>query len=130
MNWGLVVKELYMDKVFIEDLEVEAIIGIWDREKKTKQKIRLDIEMSIDAKSASIKDTIDFTLNYQEVAERVSSFTAESRFNLVETLAEKICKLIIEEFLVKWVKVKVSKIKVVKRSSFVGVTIQRTSEGY
>tara|TARA_E500000331_G_scaffold353735_1_gene405151 strand:- start:121122 stop:121514 length:393 start_codon:yes stop_codon:yes gene_type:complete len=130
MNWGLVVKELYMDKVFIEDLEVEAIIGIWDREKKTKQKIRLDIEMSIDAKSASIKDTIDFTLNYQEVAERVSSFTAESRFNLVETLAEKICKLIIEEFLVKWVKVKVSKIKVVKSSSFVGVTIQRTSEGY
>ncbi|OUU80417.1 MAG: dihydroneopterin aldolase [Gammaproteobacteria bacterium TMED78] len=119
-----------MDKVFIEDLEVEAIIGIWDREKKTKQKIRLDIEMSIDAKSASIKDTIDFTLNYQEVAERVSSFTAESRFNLVETLAEKICKLIIEEFLVKWVKVKVSKIKVVKSSSFVGVTIQRTSEGY
>ena len=117
-----------MDKVFIKSLEVETIIGIWESEKKTKQKIILDIEISVDAKSASLKDTIDATINYQKVAERIIDFTSNSSFQLVETLAEAICEIILDEFLSKWVKVTVTKIKAVKDVSFVGVTIERTQE--
>tara|TARA_B100001250_G_scaffold132205_1_gene112941 strand:- start:13121 stop:13486 length:366 start_codon:yes stop_codon:yes gene_type:complete len=119
-----------MDKVFIKSLEVETIIGIWESEKKTKQKIILDIEISTDAKAASLKDTIDATINYQDVAERIIDFTSNSSFQLVETLAEAICKIILDEFLSKWVKVTVTKIKVVKDVSFVGVTIERKKEEY
>ena len=93
-----------MDIVFVEGLKVDTVIGIYDWEKKIRQDIVLDIEMSSDIAAAAKTDHIDQALNYKSVCKRVASFVRDSKFELVETLAEKICQIILNEFDVQWVK--------------------------
>ena len=82
-----------MDRVFINDLRIETIIGIYDWERKVKQTISLDLEMGADIRQSAATDAIEDTLNYKLVAKRLQSFVAESEFQLVETLAERIAGL-------------------------------------
>ena len=78
-----------MDKIFLRALKTEAIVGIFDWERQVKQTVILDIEISADIRKAALSDSIDDTLNYKRVAKRVLGFVEESKFHLVETLAEK-----------------------------------------
>jgi len=114
-----------MDKIFLQDLRVDTVIGIWDWERKIRQTVAIDLEMSADIRKAAATDAVEDTLNYKSVAKRVQSFVKESRFKLVETLAEKIAALILEEFDVDWVQVRVNKPGAIRGSKGVGILIER-----
>ena len=116
-----------MDIVFIHDLQVETVIGIYDWERKIRQIISLDIEMATDIGKAAKSDDIDDTLSYKTVAKRLTDFIEQSEFELVEALAEKICAIILEEFPVPWVKLTLHKPGAVRGSKSVGVIIERGS---
>jgi len=114
-----------MDKVFIQQLKVDTIIGIFDWERRVKQTVALDLEMSTDVTKASLSDHIDDAVNYKAVSKRLIQFVGESQFQLVETLAEKVCEIILNEFSVSWVQLRVSKPGAVSHAENVGVIIER-----
>ncbi len=114
-----------MDIVFIRDLQVETVIGIYDWERKIRQTISLDIDMATDIQKAATTDNIDDTLSYKTVAKRLITFIEESEYELVEALAEKICSIIREEFNVPWVRLTLHKPGAVRGSRSVGVMIER-----
>ncbi len=114
-----------MDKIFIHALKTEAIIGIFDWERQVKQTVIMDIEISADITKAAVSDSIDDTLNYKRIAKRVLTFVEESRFHLVETLAEHIAMLVLEEFGVAWVSLSLSKPGAIRSSRDVGVKLER-----
>tara|TARA_B100000530_G_scaffold113849_1_gene71089 strand:- start:562 stop:909 length:348 start_codon:yes stop_codon:yes gene_type:complete len=114
-----------MDKVFIRGLEVEGIIGIFQWEREVRQIISVDIEMDFDNKNAAKSDSIEDALNYKLVGKRITSFIKDSKFQLVETLAENISKIILKEFPVTTVKVTLSKPGALRGSDSVGISITR-----
>ena len=114
-----------MDIVFIRDLQIETVIGIYDWERKVRQIISLDIDMASDIKKAADSDNIDDTRSYKTVAKRLIAFVEQSEFELVEALAEKICEIILEEFNVPWVRLTLNKPGAVRGSKSVGVMIER-----
>ena len=118
-----------MDIVFIRELKVDTVVGIYDWEKKMRQHVVLDIEMGTDVARAAKSDTIGDTLDYKAVAKRVHQFVQESQFGLVETLAEKVAGVIMQEFQVPWVKITLNKTGAVSGSKSVGVVIERGKRG-
>ncbi len=117
------------DIVFIEDLRIETIIGIYDWEREIKQTIALDIEMAADNTRPASTENIDDALNYKAVSKRLIAFTEASSFQLVETLAERLAAIILEEFDVPWLRLKLSKLGAVTGSRAVGVVIERQRGG-
>ncbi len=113
------------DIVFIEDLRINTIIGIYEWEREVKQTVALDIEMAADNSLPAASENIDDALNYKAVAKRLIAFTEESQFQLVETLAERLAEIIINEFKVPWLRLKLSKLGAVTGSRSVGVIIER-----
>ena len=116
-----------MDKVFIEGLEIEALIGIYDWERRIRQALLFDIEMSFDNRIPAASDAIEDTLNYKAVSKRVIEFVSGSGFGLVETLAEKVAAIILDEFAVSQVRLKLSKPGAVRGARAVGVIIERSA---
>lgn len=114
-----------MDIVYIRDLKIECVIGIYDWEREIKQTVSLDVEMAHDIRLAAETDNIEDTLNYKAVAKRLIAFIGESEFLLVETMAEKCAAIIIQEFSVPWLKLRLSKPGAVRGSKDVGVIIER-----
>lgn len=114
-----------MDTIFLHDLKVETIVGIWDWERKIRQTVSIDLEMGADIARAASSDSIDNTLNYKLVAKRVQEFVADSSFQLVETLAERIAEIVLGEFDVPWVNVRVNKPGAIRGARDVGVEIRR-----
>ena len=117
-----------MDKIFLTALSAEAVIGIFDWERKIRQRVEIDLEMSFDLSAAAKSDSIDDTLNYKSVAKRVLAFVEESRFQLVETLAYRIAELVIAEYPVVAVRVSVHKPGAIRNSKDVGVVIERSRD--
>jgi len=113
------------DRVFIEDLRIETVIGIFDWEREIKQAISLDVEMAFDIRKAAQSDAIEDALDYKAVAKRLIQLVAGSEYQLVESLAERCAAVILEEFPVPWLRLKLSKPGAVRGSSAVGVTIER-----
>jgi len=116
-----------MDKVFIQGLKIDTVIGIYDWEREIRQDVTLDLEMAADIKAASLTDHIDQTLDYKSVAKRLIQFVKDSEFQLVETLAEKITEIVLNEFEVEWVKLTLNKGEAVSGASGVGVIIERSN---
>ena len=114
-----------MDIIYLRDLRIGTVIGIYDWERKMKQTIILDLEMGTDIRKAAQSDNIEDTLNYKAVAKRLISFVSESEFELVEALAEKIAEIILTEFNVPWVKLSLNKKGAVRDVRDVGVIIER-----
>ncbi|RZO95728.1 MAG: dihydroneopterin aldolase [Gammaproteobacteria bacterium] len=114
-----------MDKVFINNLAVEAIIGIFQWEREVRQLISIDIEMDFDNKQAAKSDNIEDALNYKLVGKRITGYVKNSKFKLVEALAENISKIILKEFPVSKVKVTLSKPGAMRGSDSVGISIVR-----
>ena len=114
-----------MDIVFIHDLRIETVIGIYDWERKIRQTVSLDLEMATDIRKAAQSDDIDDALSYKTVAKRLIDFVEESEFELVEALAEQICSIVLDEFAVPWVKLTLHKPGAVRGSKSVGVIIER-----
>lgn len=117
-----------MDKIYLRELKTEAIIGIFDWERQVKQTVLIDLEMSADVRRAALSDSIEDTLNYKRIAKRLLEFIESSSFHLVETLAEHIAMLVIEEFGVQWIKVTLNKPGAIRSSRSVGIIIERTTK--
>jgi len=114
-----------MDIVFLHDLKVDCVIGIFDWERRIKQTLHIDLDMAVDVKRAAASDSIEDTLDYKAVAKRVLDFVGNSEFQLVETLAEKIAGIVLAEFQVPWVRVRINKQGAVRNADGVGVVIER-----
>src|SRR5580658_5881105 len=114
-----------MDKIFIHALKTEAIIGIYHWERQVNQTVLVDIEIGADVRKAALSDSIDDTLNYKRVAKRVLAFVEGSQFHLVETLAEHLAMLVLEDFGVAWVRLVLSKPGAIRSSRDVGVVLER-----
>jgi dihydroneopterin aldolase len=117
-----------MDIVYIRDLKIETVIGIYDWEREIKQTVSLDLEMAHDIRRAAETDNIEDTLNYKAVAKRLISFIGDSEFLLVETMAEKCAAIVQKEFSVPWLKLRLSKPGAVRGAQDVGVIIERGSK--
>lgn len=118
-----------MDIIFIRELEIETVIGIFDWERQIRQKISLDLEMGTDIRRAAGADAIEHTLDYKAVSKRLIQFVSESEFMLVETLAERIATLVMGEFDVPWLRLTLNKPGAVRGSRSVGVIIERGVRG-
>lgn len=114
-----------MDIVFLHDLTIETIIGIYDWERKEKQSIVLDLDMAADIAAAAETDSIEDTLDYKSVAKRLIEFVGNSEFQLVETLAERSAEIVMHEFGVRWLRLRVNKKGAVRYAGDVGVIIER-----
>ena len=114
-----------MDIVYIRDLRIDTVIGIYDWEREVRQTVSLDLEMATDIRVAAVSDSIEDTLNYKAVAKRLIQFVEESQFQLVETLSERCAALVLEEFAVPWLRLRLSKPGAVRGSRDVGIVIER-----
>jgi dihydroneopterin aldolase len=114
-----------MDHVFIEDLRIDTVIGIYDWERRTRQTIALDIEMVFDNTRPAASDAIGDTLDYKAVSKRLIAFVEGSSCQLIEALAERCAALILQEFGVSRLRLKLSKPGAVRGARAVGVVIER-----
>lgn len=114
-----------MDLLFLRELKVEAIIGIYDWERQIKQPLLIDLDMAADVARAAATDRVEDTVNYKDIAKRLIAFVEESQFQLVETLAERIADIVLNEYDVRWVRVTLHKPGAIRGSRDVGVQIER-----
>jgi dihydroneopterin aldolase len=116
-----------MDTVFVKDLRFKTIVGIWDWERQMPQTVSIDLEMGWDVKPAAQSEDIKDALDYKKVSKRVEQFVTESKFQLVETAADSIAEMVMDEFSVPWIKVAIHKPYAVTKSKAVGVVVERGS---
>ena len=114
-----------MDIVYIRELEIATIIGIYDWEREQRQLVSIDLEMAADITRAAKNDDIADALDYKAVSKRLIEFVEGSSFQLVETLAERIAEIVLKEFKVSWLKLRVGKPGAVTGARDVGVIIER-----
>ncbi len=118
-----------MDTIFLRDLRIRTIVGIWAWERRMPQIVSIDLDMATDIRRAAGSDRIDDTLDYKAVSSRITTFVAESSFQLIETMAEQVAGIIRTEFGVPWVRVAVHKPWAIRGSRDVGVVIERGASG-
>lgn len=114
------------DRIFLRGLEVECVIGFIEWERRVKQTVVIDLEMPVDCRAAALVDEVEATLDYKKVAKRVAGFVEGTQFKLVETLAQRVALVVLEEFGIEWIRVSINKPGAIRGSRDVGVTIERT----
>jgi 7,8-dihydroneopterin aldolase/epimerase/oxygenase len=114
------------DRIFLRELAVECIIGFLDWERLVKQTVYLDIEVPVDCSQAAVSDDVAATLDYKRLSKVVIAFVAASEFKLVETLADRTARHILQQFDIPWVKLTINKRGAIRASRDVGVAIERT----
>lgn len=119
-----------MDIIYLRDLRIDTVIGIFEWERCIRQNVRFDLEIGADIRKAAASDDIGDTLDYKTLAKRVISFVEDSSFNLVETLAESVARLIVTEFAAPWVKVTLNKAGALRGAEGVGIIIERSRDDY
>ncbi|HCI54246.1 MAG: dihydroneopterin aldolase [Nitrosomonadales bacterium] len=115
-----------MDIIFIRELKVTTLIGIYEREKHVPQTLQLDLEIALPNSRACYSDDINDALDYAKVAQHIQSVLSEGHFSLVETLAEHIAQIILKDFNAPWVKVSVAKLQAIRNCRMVGISIERS----
>lgn len=114
-----------MDIIYLHGLQCQCVIGVWQWEKAITQTLVLDIDLATDIHAAAASDDVADTIDYQAIAERVGDYAQANSFALIETLIEKLAELILDEFKVPWVRIKLDKGAAVKNVKHVGVIIER-----
>ncbi len=114
-----------MDAIILRDLRVEALIGIHKRERHVTQTVSIDLDIGLPGTDVFKSDKVADTIDYEQVALKIKALAASGHFRLVETLAERIARLLLEDFGAPWAKISVAKIGVLANAKFVGVTIER-----
>src|SRR5690606_38091630 len=117
-----------MDIVYIRDLRIDTIIGIYDWERQVKQTVSLDLEMATDIRPAAQTDDIQFALNYKEVSKRLIAYIETRNALLVESLAEEVATIILNEFNVPWLRLRLSKPGAVRGARDVGLVLERVTK--
>lgn len=120
----------FMDKIFIQGLKTDAVIGIYDWEKQIRQTLVLDLELATDIRKAASSDRIEDTLNYKSISKQLVEYIRSNRFELVETLAEHLAKLLVEEFPISEVWLKLHKPGALSDAEDVGIIISRSADDY
>jgi dihydroneopterin aldolase len=113
------------DIIYIKNLKIETIIGVYDWEREVRQIINIDIEIATDNLEAVKSDDIQFTVDYSLIAKRLKDFLQISEFFLLETMAERIAEIVLNEFDINWVRLRVGKPGAVDDADDVGVIIER-----
>jgi len=114
-----------MDAIILRDLRVEALIGIHKRERHVTQTVSIDLDIGLPGTTVFTSDKVSDTIDYEQVALKIKALAASGHYRLVETLAERIARLLLEEFGAPWAKISVAKIGILANAKFVGVTIER-----
>jgi dihydroneopterin aldolase len=114
-----------MDAIVIRELRVEALIGIHRRERHAPQTVSIDLEIGVPGSAVFASDKVADTIDYEKVAAGIRALAAAGHFRLVETFADRIAALLIDEFAAPWVKVSAAKVGILANAKFVGVTIER-----
>lgn len=114
-----------MDTIRIKGLKVETLIGVHDWEKKLPRTLVLDLELASDAARAAKSDALTDALDYHAVAQAASAFVAQSRFQLIETLAQRLAEKLQKDFAVAWLKLEVHKPGAVAGAQDISVAIER-----
>ena len=114
-----------MDRVLIEALELETVIGVYDWERTIRQRLSLDLELATDIRPAAATDDLAKTLDYAAISVRIVRFAEEHDFALVETFAERLAQLLMEEFGIPWLRMTLRKPGAVPTAAAVGVRIER-----
>lgn len=114
-----------MDIVYINDLRVDTVIGIFEWERRIRQTVSLDLDLATDIRKAADSDHIDHALDYKAIGKRIITFVEEAEFELVETLAERVAQIVLSEFPVPWLKLRVGKPGALRHARDVGVVIER-----
>ena len=114
------------DIVYLRDLKVETVIGIFAWERAIRQQVSIDLEMASDIRRAAATDNIADALDYKAIAKRVIQFVGESEFQLVETLAERLAESLLDEFTIPWLRLRLSKPGAIRGAQDVGIIIERS----
>lgn len=117
-----------MDIIFIRELKVTTLIGIYEREKRVPQTLQLDLDIALPNSRACYSDDINDALDYANVAQHIQTVLSEGHFSLLETLAEHIAQIILKDFDAPWVKVSVAKLQAIRNCRMVGICIERSRD--
>ncbi|NQY27280.1 MAG: dihydroneopterin aldolase [Piscirickettsiaceae bacterium] len=115
-----------MDKIFLNDLNIDTIIGIYDWERETLQTLSFDLEMDWDIAKAAKSDDITDTLDYGAIATTIVSFVEASRYQLIETLAEDLCALLLKSYPIPKLKLTLSKPVALHGQNTARIVIERS----
>ena len=119
-----------MDKVFIHDLDIKTVIGIYEWEQKIQQTVRVNLEMCWDNKYAANTKSIEDALCYKTVSKAIIADISQRKELLLETLAEDIAQLVLQLYPIPWLRLRLSKPGAVTGAKDVGVEIERTPKDY
>lgn len=114
-----------MDIIFLRELKIETLIGVYEWEKRVPQTLQLDLEISLPSSRACHSDDIHDALDYSKIVHHIQSMLSNSHFNLIEALAEHIAQILLIDFNIPWVKISIAKINAIRNSSLVGISIER-----
>jgi len=114
-----------MDAIVIRDLRVEALVGIHRRERHVLQTVSIDLEIGVPGAAVFVSDKVADTIDYEQVALRIRALAASGHFRLVETFADRIAAMLLNEFRAPWARVSVAKVGILANAKYVGVTIER-----
>jgi dihydroneopterin aldolase len=118
-----------MDIIFLRELKIDTLIGVYDWEKRVPQTLQIDLEIALPSSLACQTDNIDDALNYADIVREIQSALASRHYNLIEALAESIAQILIDDFKAPWVKVSVAKLQAIRGSKMVGICIERGCKG-
>jgi dihydroneopterin aldolase len=114
-----------MDIVYIKELEIQTVIGIFDWEREVRQTVSIDLDMGTDIRAAAATEDINKTLDYKAVSKRLIAFIEAAEFLLIETMAEQVAAIVLSEFPVSWLRLRLGKPGAVTGARDVGVIIER-----
>lgn len=117
-----------MDIIYLKQLKAQPIVGVYEWERRVRQTIHFDLELATDISVAIKTDDVAYALNYKDVADRVIRFVESSRFKLIETMAEEVAEMLMREFRVPWLRLKISKAGAVREVTDLGLIIERSQK--
>jgi len=114
-----------MDIIFLRELKIDTLIGVYEWEKRVPQTLQIDLEIALPDSRACQTDNIDDALNYADIVRHLQDVLTSRHFHLIEALSEHIAQIIINDFKAPWVKVSVAKLQAIRGSKMVGICIER-----
>jgi dihydroneopterin aldolase len=111
--------------VFVRDLEVMAVLGIYEQEKLAPQRVIINIDLSVVEGATAVADDISNVVSYEIVVKKVDAIIAQGHVNLVETLAELIAAACLRDKRVVAARVRIEKPDIIPNARSVGIEIER-----
>ena len=118
-----------MDIIFLQELKVKTLIGIYPWERNVAQTIQLDLEIGLPTSQACLTDNFEDTLDYALVVQRIKEDLSQKHFNLLEALAEHVAQIVLVEFKSPWTRISVAKLDAIPGVKKLGIRIERRQDG-